>query len=306
MLEAVTAELTRGAGRLGTGKRVVRERNGSMRCTAPCGDWEGRIVDSSGPLIASLGPGASVTIDAVEHHHLPDEPRPGDAAPFRVLRLLDLDYPVGFRALAHPPDPIFIAGSMTQQDRVAVAVVGSRRASPAAERHAFNIGRELAEDGVTVVSGLARGVDAAAHRGALSVPGGRTIAVVATGLDVTFPSENIALDQLIRRRGAVISPFVIGVGPARTNFLARNALVVGLAAASVIVVADEHSGTSNTISHTLAQGKPVVFWEPTMGDAVWARALADRGQACFARDVDQLLQRIEGGRDDWTQGTLSR
>jgi DNA processing protein len=216
--------------------------------------------------------------------------------PMSVLRIQDAAYPEQLRSLPHAPAELFVAGSIDERDADAVAVVGSRDASPEALEAAFTIGRSLAEAGRTVVSGLARGIDTSAHRGALSSKKGRTIAVVATGLDLTFPPENADLDRLIRRRGAVVSRLGPSVPASRESLLARNELVAALSIASVIVVADERSGTRNEMGHALRQGKPVVFWEPSMGKARWARHFEHAGLGSFVASVDALLQRV--GIDD--------
>lgn len=219
--------------------------------------------------------------------------------PMSMLRIEDTAYPDQLRSLPRAPAELFVAGSIDERDADAVAVVGSRDASPEALEAAFTIGRSLAEAGRTVVSGLARGIDTSAHRGALSSNGGRTIAVVATGLDLTFPPENSNLDRLIRRRGAVVSRLGPSVPASRESLLARNELVAALSIASVIVIADERSGTRNEMSHALHQGKPVIFWEPTMGKARWARLIEQAGLGSFVASIDALLQRVginDGGR----------
>ena len=214
-----------------------------------------------------------------------------DPAEVRVLSPLDLDYPPGLKALMPQPD-VFVAGSLLERDSRAVAVVGSRRASSMACQEAFRIAKGLAIRKVTVVSGLAKGIDSAAHRGALAAQDGRTIAVVATGLDLTYPPENVQLDKAIRRRGAVVSRVRLSVEASRDSFLARNAVIAALSIASVIVAADERSGTRNEVGHALALRKPVVFWEPTMREASWARDIVDAGRGFFADDVDALLEKL--------------
>lgn len=211
---------------------------------------------------------------------------------FRALHDGSAEYPRGFLMLPHPPPVLYVAGSLSVLDDGAVAIVGSRRASPTALAAASAVARGIAELGRTVVSGLARGVDAAAHRGALSVDGGRTVAVVATGLDRTFPAEHLDLDRSIRKHGAVVSTFPFGQPASRRSLLARNELIAALAVASVVIAAEERSGTRATIDHTVAQGKPVLFWEPLMGAAPWAQTLASNGDAYFVKDVADIFQRL--------------
>lgn len=209
-----------------------------------------------------------------------------------VHKVHDPGYPTALLALGDHPAVLYVAGEIMRCDDNAVAVVGSRRASATAIADATAIGRGLAQHGRTVISGLADGVDSAAHRGALSIPGGRTIAVVGTGLNLTFPAQNAALDRLIRSRGAVVSQFPPGERPSKTTFPARNALIAGLAVASVIVVAEERSGTRIEIDHTIAQGKPVVFWAPLMRSATWAHDIVDMGAGFFAEAVGDIVERL--------------
>lgn len=204
----------------------------------------------------------------------------------------DPDFPRAFKSIPNAPRVLWIAGKLLAVDTRAVAVVGSRDASPAAVQDAHEIGRALAKAGHTVVSGLARGVDAAAHRGALSEPGGRTIAVVGTGLDTTYPVEHTDLDAQIRQRGAVISQVPPGTGVHGKNFSARNALIAALSIASVIVIAEEQSGTRVELEHAIAQGKRVFLWHPLMSKADWPARIVKRRGAEFATSVEDLVSRI--------------
>lgn len=230
------------------------------------------------------------------YHHSMDRPLTHeraasnfDGSGIRAFRPHDPGYPSGLLALPRHPPVVYVAGQILPTDRDAVAVVGSRRTSPDALGDATFVARGLAERGWTVVSGLARGVDSAAHRGALSVQGGRTIAVVGTGLDLTFPPENTQLDQLIRSRGAVVSQFPPGTDASRTAFPARNEIIAGLSVGSVIIVAAERSGTRIEIEDTIRQGKPVIFWAPQMRRAKWAQELVTRGIGFFAERVDDIV-----------------
>lgn len=211
-----------------------------------------------------------------------------------TVRADDPDFPAAVKSMPNAPRVLWIAGKLLAADRRAVAVVGSRNASSTAVRDAHAIGRALANAGHPVVSGLARGIDAAAHRGALSQPAGRTIAVVGTGLDTTYPPEHAALDAEIRRRGAVISQVPPGASVQGKNFSARNALIAALSIASVIVVAAEQSGTRVELEHALAQGKRVFIWHPLMSKAGWPARIVERGDAEFAMSVEDLINRIRG------------
>ena len=214
----------------------------------------------------------------------------GDTESGWQLRVGEPGYPVRLLALPQPPSEIFVAGSLIAQDAFAVAIVGSRRASAEERQEAFALARDLAVHGVTVVSGLALGIDTAAHAGAIAASGGRTIAVVATGLDQTFPAENRDLDLLIRTRGAVISQLPPQSRAAREHFLARNGVVAALSLVVVVIASDEHSGTRNTINHAHALGRPVAFWAPTMQNERWAQRMTAHTRSYFVANAGEVLQ----------------
>ena len=139
---------------------------------------------------------------------------------------------------------------------MAVAIVGTRTASPSGRLAAESLARDLTVQGITVVSGMARGIDTAAHRGALAA-GGRTIAVLGSGLDVIYPPENIGLFNELSERGAVVSEFAFGTGPLQMNFPARNRVISGLSLGVVVVEAANDSGSLITAGHALEQGREV-------------------------------------------------
>jgi DNA processing protein len=156
------------------------------------------------------------------------------------LRAGDRTYPALLATVPSPP-PLYVLGTVTPEDSLAVAIVGSRRATPYGLEVAESLAAELAIRGVTIVSGLARGVDTAAHRGALSASG-RTLAVLGSGIDVIYPRENRRLAAEIAREGAVVSQFPRGTTPRPWHFPLRNRTLAGLALGVVVVEADERSG----------------------------------------------------------------
>jgi len=175
----------------------------------------------------------------------------------RLLNFYEADYPAPLKTIADPPPLLFVQGTLEPQDHPAVAIVGSRRGSPYGRLVAENLARGLATQGVTVVSGLARGIDTAAHQGALR-GGGRTIAVLGCGLDVNYPRENRALAEEISAHGARITEFPLGTQPEGWRFPARNRLISGLAQAVVIVEAPLNSGALITADFALEQGREVL------------------------------------------------
>jgi DNA processing protein len=177
----------------------------------------------------------------------------------RALTLLDDEYPPGLHQVAGPPPVLFVRGRLTSADAQAVAVVGTRRATSYGQAVAQRLARDLAAAGVTVVSGLAKGIDTAAHRAALQA-GGRTIAVLGNGLDQVYPPENAGLARQIAESdaGAVVSEFAPGVPPDAVNFPRRNRIISGLSLATVIVEAGERSGALITADFALEQGREVM------------------------------------------------
>ncbi|MDD4051962.1 MAG: DNA-processing protein DprA, partial [candidate division Zixibacteria bacterium] len=158
------------------------------------------------------------------------------------------------RAIYDPPPFLFMAGKWTEADNKAVAIVGSRNASEYGKTTAASLASELARHGVAVVSGLAIGVDAASHRGALTA-GGRTIAVLGSGIDVVYPPNHAGLFKEIMASGVVLSEFFPGIGPNPGHFPRRNRVIAGLARAVVVVEAGTKSGALLTADLALTQGK---------------------------------------------------
>jgi len=173
-----------------------------------------------------------------------------------LLTQEDPDFPEGLRTIPYPPPFLYIKGRLTNQDRMAVAVVGTRKPSNYGRKVSYRLGRELSLKGVTVVSGLARGIDTAAQRAAVE-NGGRTLAVLGCGLDVVYPPENGQLYEAIPRCGALISEFPLGTPPEGRNFPVRNRLISGLALGVVIVEAGSQSGTHITARYALEQGREI-------------------------------------------------
>ena len=173
-----------------------------------------------------------------------------------VLTCEDESYPPLLRASSDPPLVLYVWGDMRPEDVLAVAVVGSRRATPLGLEVAGDLGRGLAASGFTVVSGLARGIDAASHRGALD-GGGRTIAVLGSGLDRIYPVEHRALAESIAKQGAVVTEFPFGTAPLRRHFPERNRVIASLSWATVVVEAAKGSGSLITADLAADEGRAV-------------------------------------------------
>lgn len=172
-----------------------------------------------------------------------------------VVTLVDSAYPEQLRDLALPPPVLYCRGTVTTAP--GIAIVGSRQASRLGREIAELAGRELALTGLNVISGFARGVDAAAHRGALSTTGGRTVAVLGCGLDFDYPRGHRALGDQIAAQGAVITEFPFGTRPAPRNFPVRNRIIAALAEGTLVIEAAPRSGSLITARLALELGRDV-------------------------------------------------
>lgn len=166
------------------------------------------------------------------------------------------DYPPRLKQISDPPPVLYYLGEIVPQDEWSVAIVGTRNPTSYGREAATVLSRDLASAGITVVSGLALGIDGAAHRAALEC-GGRTIAVVAGGLDSVYPKEHSGLFRQIRESGAVVSEHRLGVRPDARNFPRRNRLISGMTLGTVVVEAAEGSGTRWTVQQALEQDREV-------------------------------------------------
>ena len=173
-----------------------------------------------------------------------------------ILTLEDEGYPANLMKINNPPPMLYMKGEIKKDDHFAVAVVGSRTPSGYGESTARSISRDLAAEGITIVSGMARGIDAISHREALSA-GGRTIAVLGSGIDVIYPPENRELFNKICRNGAVVTEFPVSTPPDAVNFPNRNRIISGLSLGVVIVEAGVKSGSLITAKFAVSQGKKV-------------------------------------------------
>jgi DNA processing protein len=166
------------------------------------------------------------------------------------------DYPPRLKEIHDPPPVLYYLGELLPEDQFSVAVVGTRSPTTYGREAAAALSRDLASAGITIVSGLALGIDGVAHRAALEC-GGRTVAVVAGGLDTVYPREHAGLFQQIQERGAVVSEHRLGVRPDARNFPRRNRLISGMTLGTLVVEAGEGSGTRWTVQQALEQDREV-------------------------------------------------
>jgi DNA processing protein len=208
------------------------------------------------------------------------------AAGIKMIPFSDAAYPGSLRAIADPPPLLYVKGELRDNDSKAIAIVGSRSASDYGRRIARDLARGLASFGFTVVSGMARGIDGMAHESALQA-GGRTLAVLGSGVDRAYPPEHEMLYRRISESGAVISELPMGARPIAFNFPARNRLISGLSLGVVVVEATEKSGSLITASLAAEQGREV-FAVP--GEAGASRS---RGSHRLIRQGAKLVETVE-------------
>jgi DNA processing protein len=250
-----------------------------------------RLQADGVPLLEATLPGLTEKLGVVQQGRVfAREMERLQATEVGVTTLGEADYPEALRWIPEPPPVLYIWGTLQPADSLAVAVVGSRKPSPYGQLAAQRLSAELAQYGFTVVSGLARGVDSLAHQGALQA-GGRTIAVLGSGINVVYPPEHRRLYEAIREQGAVVSEFPFDTKPDRWNFPRRNRIISGLTLGTLVIEASDQSGSLHTARHALEQGREV-FAVPGRIDAPSSRGtnnLIKRG-AKLVEGLDDILE----------------
>jgi DNA processing protein len=228
-----------------------------------------------------------------------------------VVSVLDPSYPENLHGVHDRPPLLFVTGRLVPADARAVAVVGSRAPTADGIAAARRFAGDFADAGYSVFSGLATGIDTAAHTATLA-EGGRTVAVLGTGLRHCYPPQNIKLAQRIARGCALVSQFRPDSPPTRRSFPMRNAVMSGMSLGTVIVEASHKSGTRIQARLSLAQGRPVFINRPLLSQ-LWARELASRPGAYPVTDAGAVLavvERLTAGEelmaDDVTAGARVR
>ncbi len=209
-----------------------------------------------------------------------------------TLTLDDPRYPERLQEIPYPPPLIFIKGEIKPEDSLALALVGTRAASYYGAKTSRSLARDLAHRGVTVVSGLARGIDTAAHQGALE-GGGRTLAVLGCGLDVVYPPENREFYSRIPESGALVTEYPLGTPPEAHNFPRRNRLISGLALGVLVVEAGLKSGANITAQCALEQDREVMAVPGPINSpkSLGPHRLIQQG-AKLVQDVDDILAEL--------------
>ena len=252
------------------------------------GSWEG--VREAGRGVLEVRGVTQKAARAIRERRLQYDPK-GESAKARALgvRLVPFTseaYPAALRGMEDAPPLLYVKGEVLERDAMAVAVVGARRASLYGRMHAERLGFELGQAGFTVVSGLAQGIDAAAHEGALKAQG-RTIAVLGNGLGSVYPPENSELAERVTGRGAVVSELPLATGPLAANFPPRNRIIAGLSLGVVVVEASRKSGALITARLAGELGKEVFAVPGDIGRP------QTRGTHGLIRDGAKLVESID-------------
>ena len=204
-----------------------------------------------------------------------------------VITILDNDYPSLLKEIADPPPLLFVLGNKDLLNTEQIAIVGSRTPTPMGEQSAEDFSKNLADVGWTVTSGLALGVDAACHRGALMSENGHTVAVIGTGIDRVYPARNRELAHSIVQTGAIVSEFPLGSSPIPGNFPRRNRIISGLSRGVLVVEAALRSGSLITAKQALEQGREVFAMPGSIHNPL------SRGCHSLIRDGAKLVETAE-------------
>jgi len=254
---------------------------------------ESRAATEALELIAAASPREEERREEVLREH-----EAAETAGARLVTVLDEDYPENLRVIFNLPPFIYVLGTLRPEDARSVAVVGTRVPSEEGVTRATKMARLLSERGVTVVSGLAAGIDTAAHEGALAVSSGRTIAVMGTGILGRYPRQNAHLADRIVDSGALISQFWPTSPPQRYNFPRRNVVTSGISQGTVVIEASSTSGAKMQARLAIEHGKTVFLVESLVMQQEWARDYVSRhGRRVVVvknvEDVIALLRSVE-------------
>jgi DNA processing protein len=231
----------------------------------------------AGKLLREMGSPQQIfnaSLTELESHHLPaavaqaihshrplsdaaKELAAAQAAGCKLLTWDEPEYPARLREIYDPPPLLYVLGNIELLNRHLISIVGSRRPTPYGNQMAERLGRDLADRGIVVTSGMARGIDSCAHKGALSSAGGATIGILGSGIDVVYPKENKKIFADMQTRGAIISEFPMGTFPAPQNFPIRNRIIAGIALGVVVVEGAQYSGSLITARLAMEFGREV-------------------------------------------------
>ncbi|MBC8448940.1 MAG: DNA-protecting protein DprA [Chloroflexi bacterium] len=268
--------LTQIAGIGGTTARRLLERFGSVEAV-----FEATIEDLD--AVSRVSERMARAIKEAPLGHLEAELLSLDDEDIGVLTWDDEEYPANLRAATDAPPLLFLRGAVVSEDELAVAIVGTRQAGAEGLEIAETLGKELAARGLTVVSGLALGIDSAAHRGALAA-GGRTLAVLGSGLRIVHPRSNADLAECIAAQGAVLSELHPSAPPRGQHLMARDRITSGLSRTVIVVEAGERSGSLDTAARARKQGRLVFAVD--IGSEGTSRLLREGAERLPTQDIN--------------------
>ena len=236
--------------------------------------------------VEGVGPKTAAALHAARHLDVGLIYRRAEALGVRVIAPSSPDFPIALKSIYDPPIVLYVKGTVLPGDLLAIAIVGARRCSIYGQTQAERLASDLARSGFTVVSGLARGIDIAAHRGALRAKG-RTFAVLACGLGRVYPPEHKEMAERIAENGALLSELPLQAAPQPEAFPARNRLVSGLSLGVLVVEAAKNSGSLITARHAAEQGREV-FALPGQIDSP-----LNRGSHALIKDGAKLVEEVD-------------
>ncbi|MSR57977.1 MAG: DNA-protecting protein DprA [Planctomycetaceae bacterium] len=243
--------------------------------------------------VDGIGPKLAAAVQAAAHDRAAERElaRCRELAIDLILRG-DPRYPEPLEKICDPPGVLYCQGQLEPGDQLSIAIVGSRRCTIYGRQQAEKLAGALTRAGMTVVSGLARGIDAAAHEGALAA-GGRTIAVLGTGLDRIYPPEHVDLARRVARQGALVAETSLDQAPLPGLFPQRNRIISGLSLGVIVIEATRNSGALHTVRHAVEQGREV-FAVPGRIDSLASEGCHDiiRDGATLIRHADDVLQAL--------------
>lgn len=222
-----------------------------------------------------------------------------------LVTVLDDAYPTNLRLIYNRPPFLFVRGELRPDDQRSIAVVGTRKASARGLDLAGRLARDLVSAGVTVLSGLALGIDGAAHAATLEAAG-RTVAVLGTGIRRIYPRQHDDLaKRIVASRGALVSQFWPDAPPTRWSFPLRNVTMSGMAVGTVVVEASDTSGARNQARRALEHGKRLFLVESLVMQETWAQRYAERPSTTVVQSVDDVLRALEAELRPVSQLTLA-
>ncbi|WP_069649623.1 DNA-processing protein DprA [Caloranaerobacter ferrireducens] len=234
----------------------------------------------------------AILVKYKDKHYYEDYRSKVEKSGAKIITIFDVNYPRHLKNIYNPPKVIYIKGSLEIKDEISIAIVGARKATAYGKWVAEKFAKELAGLGITIVSGLARGIDTKAHEGAL-ITKGRTIAVLGNGIDSVYPKANKTLFEKIQNNGAIITEYPLGVQPLPYNFPMRNRIISGLSLGVLVVEASEKSGSLITAQIALEQGREV-FAIPGNINSIYSKGtnLLIKDGAKLVTDVDDIIEEI--------------